>query len=1123
MHLLTGLYKPTCGTAKINGLDITTSMEQIRKSLGFVPQYNILFSILTVYEHLIFYAHLKGLTHEESLCEAEKMLDETGLDAFRDKYAKTLSGGLQRMLSIAIAFIGGSKTVILDEPTAGVDVGGRKSVWDILFKNKKGRTLLITTHHLDEADILSDRVAIISNGELIAFGSPYFLKKKFGNGYYLTFAKKPLITSSLEECSQNTLSIRKFRSEKILESFELDSLESDQSDKCLTDYMANKLPNAILVDKNCSQITYSIPNDSESTKMYEKIFSDMENNMSSLGIESIGISDTSLEEIFVKLVKQPKNNTVDINQDKKCSIEILRKKIKEKFRFNKPSPKTNLTDEEIQLFSSYTNLRVESKTLLYLQQAFALIVKRYHRTKRNVKGFLAETVLPVVFVCLALLVSNFAPSITDKPSLELHHWHQRIENKFFISKNSSTLFDRPNFNSNLSSHDLIDSSPKSISRVWNSMLESPGPGNRCLKNHKIFILNKEKTKIPLECETFDYKMSQVHLNDKKSFLEELRKSNFSQTKISLACDCSRGFPKCPKTAGGDYELRSIYKLKTTDLMYDLTGRNVSDWLIKTEFSNSMFQKRFGGFEFLNTDLKTKNFLLNWKIFSKSSFNLLNSISNFLNPEPDLELLNVTTKIPTSIYPSKFVKLWYNTKGHHANAAFLNMLNNAFLRSKLNITEEDPNEHGIVANNYPLKFSKTQFMSELEKRLLIDLFVAIFIIFGLSFIPASFLVFLVEERETNSKQLQFVSGVKPYIYWVSNFAWDLLNYILPSVICILIFLTFDSKTYTTKENFPCLVCLIFLYGWSCIPLMYPLNYMFKLAGTSFVISSSLNIFIGVGTTTATTVLNILTKEIPEMDGLNRVLKVIFITVFPHYCLGQGMLDMSILHNTAEIKRNFGYKAEFSPFDFQNVGRNLYALAFQGLVYFSLNLLIQYKFFVKSEMNLSEASSEEIQEEDVLNEKKRISEDKNSNDYIKLINLTKVYRKPFSNKEHLAVNSISMGIRKGECFGLLGLNGAGKSTTFKMITGEITPSSGDVIINNCSMTRETEKAYTNLGYCPQKNAIFPLLTASEHLVFYARLRGIPEQFIKDVTLWALNRFGLDIMADRISHGKKKILFF
>ena len=382
--------------------------------------------------------------------------------------------------------------------------------------------------------------------------------------------------------------------------------------------------------------------------------------------------------------------------------------------------------------------------------------------------------------------------------------------------------------------------------------------------------------------------------------------------------------------------------------------------------------------------------------------------------------------------------------------------------------------GIVAFNHPMPFITTQFIAQLTTKILIDLFVAIFMIFALSFIPASFLVFTLEERETNTKQLQFVSGIKPYIYWISNFIWDLINYAVPICICVCIFLIFDVKTYTSKENLPCLVLLMLLYGWAVIPLMYPLNYLFQLPSTAFVVASSLNVFIGVITTMTTTVIDSLAADEPDLAQINKTLKPLFIILFPHYCLGQGFIVMTLLYNTAETNAILGRNRQYDPFLFKNVGQNLLAMSIQGVFYYILNMLIQYKFFIriKPTKNIRSLNLPKIKNEDndVLTEKERIlksqkqiegekkrdffnlncclkfwnknqicteevvesnKNDNNENkDYIKLVNLTKVYRKfkKMSIKKHTAVNNVSLGINKGECFGLIGVNGAGKTLNY-----------------------------------------------------------------------------------------------
>nr|QNH67855.1 ATP-binding cassette transporter subfamily A member 1-like protein X1 [Brachionus rotundiformis] len=1194
MHLLTGLYSPTSGTALIDGSDITESMDSIRKSLGFVPQHNVLFPHLTVKEHLWFFARLKGLDRKSTEKEMEKMLDDTGLRPKRNEYSKNLSGGMQRKLSVAVAFVGGSKTVILDEPSAGVDPSGRRSIWDLLFKYREGRTIIISTHHMDEADVLGDRIAIISNGRLIAHGTSYFLKQKFGKGYYLTFAKKNLAnednllvpngsrTGSGESSDSGARSLYSFNTDPspnqtrrssngILEDNEeidLDNFETEQLEKekillrslettqdiNLTEFVKSRIHNAILVENIGSEMTFSISNKSEFTKNYEKFFQQVESNMDTLGIDSIGISDTTLEEIFIKLAKEPKSNTFD-KEKKFCGINFsrIRKKIGT-FSLFKSADKANqtLNPEILEKYSEYTKKRVESSFLVSLQQFYALLIKRFHRVKRNIKGFLAEIVLPVVFVCLALLVATLTPKPSDRPPLELHPWYYPTPNLVFLSRSSSFEYDKTFYSPVNGTNVVVDPNAQSnieqVNKIVQALMNNPGLGNRCMKGYRIKITTtavnpNNNAGQELECENFNDYQTHKNSTPNYSFINELLSTNYTYTKRSKECDCSQGFPECPASAGGDIFYRDYYKLKTKDIVYDLSGRNVSDWLIKTELRKDIFKRRYGGYEFLVPRLGLNSNQI------ASLFNNLIRLNNALSPRENQTALFTSN----SLASNNNVKLWYNTKGYDANVAYLNVLNNALMRSKLANKSIDPTEHGIVATNHPMSFTRLQFIEQLEQRIMIDLFVAVCIIFALSFIPASFLVFLLEERANNSKQLQFVSGVRPYVYWISNFMWDLINYIIPTLLCVVIFAIFGVKAYMSQENAPCLVALMLLYGWACIPLMYPLNYLFKIPSTAFVISSSLNVFIGVITTMTTTVLTQLSDDDQDLKEINKILKPIFIVLFPHYCLGQGFIQMAELYTVSEVKKNYGLKGDYDPFEFKNVGRNLLALAVQGCVYFILNLLIQYKFFIRfkpvqdlKKLNIGEDA--EPEDEDVRFERKRIldninnqkytkkkrfkqlrrmmEKDKNldkkqketelNEDYVRLVNLTKIYKKwkKYRFKKHTAVKDLCIGLNKGECFGLIGVNGAGKTTSFKMITGEIPISGGDVYVNNYSVSRQIEKVHQNIGYCPQTDAIFPLLTAREHLIFFARLRGIPEQYVKQVSEWAMHRVGLTVFADRIS---------
>ncbi|VDO71263.1 unnamed protein product [Heligmosomoides polygyrus] len=174
MSILCGLYSPSSGTALVYGHDIRKEIDRVREVLGVCPQYNVLFQFLTVAEQLKLFAALKG-TPDEKIQNVMSASD---------------SGGMKRRLCIGIAFVGGSRFVILDEPTAGVDVTSRREIWQLLQNNKKGRTILLSTHHMDEADILSDRIALLSEGHLISLGSSIFLKNKYGDAFYVHACKK---------------------------------------------------------------------------------------------------------------------------------------------------------------------------------------------------------------------------------------------------------------------------------------------------------------------------------------------------------------------------------------------------------------------------------------------------------------------------------------------------------------------------------------------------------------------------------------------------------------------------------------------------------------------------------------------------------------------------------------------------------------------------------------------------------------------------------------------------------------------------------------------------------------------------------------------------------------------
>jgi ABC-type Na+ transport system ATPase subunit NatA len=167
INVLCGMMSSTSGEAEIYGHDIKTDMRNIRKFLGYCPQHNILFPKLTVREHLSVFADFKGMPKAQIKDEIDQLLKDLNLTSRKDVLSKDLSGGYKRKLSLGIALIGGSKVVFLDEPSSGMDVTARREMWDMLKKYKNDRIIILTTHYMEEADNLGDRIGIMSRGQML--------------------------------------------------------------------------------------------------------------------------------------------------------------------------------------------------------------------------------------------------------------------------------------------------------------------------------------------------------------------------------------------------------------------------------------------------------------------------------------------------------------------------------------------------------------------------------------------------------------------------------------------------------------------------------------------------------------------------------------------------------------------------------------------------------------------------------------------------------------------------------------------------------------------------------------------------------------------------------------------
>lgn len=176
IKMLTGLTRPTEGDAVLMGNSIVSAADEVKKAIALSPQETAVAPNLTVQENLSLMAELHGVGREDAARKVEALLKEFSLTEVRMKRAKTLSGGMSRRLSIAMALITEPEILFLDEPTLGLDVIARSQLWDTIRALKEKITIILTTHYMEEAEALSDRIGIMKDGRLLVTGTANEIK-----------------------------------------------------------------------------------------------------------------------------------------------------------------------------------------------------------------------------------------------------------------------------------------------------------------------------------------------------------------------------------------------------------------------------------------------------------------------------------------------------------------------------------------------------------------------------------------------------------------------------------------------------------------------------------------------------------------------------------------------------------------------------------------------------------------------------------------------------------------------------------------------------------------------------------------------------------------------------------
>ncbi|KAF6155278.1 hypothetical protein GIB67_019804 [Kingdonia uniflora] len=1068
ISMLIGLLPPSSGDAVVFGKNIKTDMDEIRKGLGVCPQNDILFQELTVKEHMEIFAILKGVKEESLERIVNEMVDEeldlpdygfagnaslefsgprVGLTDKVNTIVRALSGGMRRKLSLGIALVGNSKVIILDEPTSGMDPYSMRSTWQLIKKVKKGRVILLTTHSMDEAEVLGDRIAIMANGSLRCCGSSLFLKHKYGVGYTLTLAKTTPSASAVADIVCHHVPSATRLTDVYFSPYD-PIFSMPNKYKMIISYTQFIFRAYFLVG---TEISFRLPLASSSS--FEDMFREIEGYMRRPdGIESYGISVTTLEEVFLRVAR--------------CDLEI------EDVEQNTTLTKPDHLDSEVSNFpatwGSYSKLLFGSS-----KEAFGMVVTTIGRACSlviaMVLSFISFLTLQCCGCCIilrstfwehfkALFIKRAITASRDRRTIVF----QLVIPAFFLLFGLLFLKLKPHPD---------QQSVTFTTSYFNPLLQGGGGGGP----------------IPFNLSFPIVKMVSQYVEGGWIQKVEPRSYKFPDSEKALA--------EAIEVAGPRLGPALI---------------SMSEFLITS--LNESYQSRYGAV-------------------------LMDDI-------------NIDGSLGYTIL--------HNSSCQHAAPTFINLMHGAILR----MATRNPNMT-IRTRNHPLPMTKSQHSQHHD----LDAFSAAIIVnIAFSFIPASFAVSIVKEREVKAKHQQLISGnvilllnlFTGLILMVISFIMGLFEttksanlFLKFSFILAVKFATSLGKYIKTREmeswselklaSFQVVLIL------SCIMFLTALAHSFSkhqgilpaleakaAAGESVLIQSISHPLEAAQATPCTIAVHssmklFILQLLNDPTQLNAMFGNIF-RLSPGFCFADGLASLALRRQGIKLGTSDGI------LDWNVTGASICHLFVESVIYFILAIGLEFlpshklaSLTIKewwcstprqlqsvatkghlepllessSSVNLSIDVDKDI---DVEAERHRVLSGSVENALICLHSLRKVYPGRRNQNPKVAVNSLTFAVQEGECFGFLGTNGAGKTTTLSMLSGEECPTDGTAYIFGKDIRSNPEAVRRHIGYCPQFDALFELLTVQEHLELYARIKGVPENRIKNVVEEKMVEFDL-----------------
>lgn len=932
---------------------------------------------------------------------------------------------------------------------AGMDPYSRRSTWNILQNNREGRIMILTTHFMEEADLLGDRIAIMADGGIRCLGSSHFLKSLYGVGYHLTCVKK-------EGC----------RAEAV--------------EECIKSYV----PEAKVLSDVGAELAFQLPFKSSSS--FPRMFTDLDVRMSELALVTYGVGVTTLEEVFLKVAKEGSLREQQLTQHVQKQLS--------RARLIRESSQGSMMDDEakeeaakvVAESGGVSSLGIAADGAGNAYQTPAATPERTMGAARPSGGYGSRGPLASPGSAKKRKWSLMDTDPEEHLSRPIFWRHFRA----LISKRLRyTLRDRRAFWCQF----LL---PILLLFLGLFMLKLAAPA--------------DPAPMPLDASHFNVVPGQAPLQ-----LENFNIVPFNGS--DLAEDV---FKTIPNTTAQFEPISNLDPYMPFNRSFDNVTADivaVSNYLLAT--SDSQRATRYGAYILGSGLFDDNSTRVEAQLGSRAMHGMTAAFAG-----ADWESVLGRQQARSGDLGTTAVSyvLLQNTTAIHATPIYQAIANNAIYRWVTN-TSATSDSHSISAYSHPLPFTAAQeaLLSSAGSSAAV-----LFMVIAFSFIPTSFAVFIVKEREVAAKHQQLISGVSIAAYWLSTYLWDAVNYLVPASISILLFYLYDANELVGDGALPATVSVVLLYGLAVASFTYCLTYMFKSHSTAQNVVLMVNLFCLI-----LLLLSMIMGSVPSTCQIDRDLKYVY-RLLPGFALGDALLALSLLKSLPYLNTDCGKltpleaaEVVYHPFDMFVTGTNITYLAACAVFYFLLALAIDVglsypavRARVLPDKNIPEKAW--VEDEDVAREASRVSSGHADGDLIVLRNLRKVY-----NGKKAAVRGLSFGIPSGEVFGFLGINGAGKTSTLGILSGKLLPTSGSASLAGLDILTEQVKVRRLLGYCPQFDAILDLLTVREHLELFAHIKGVPEEEVAEVVADKIKEMQLTEFANKcagtLSGGNKRKL--